>query len=88
MPPLPKQALQGSRIVLVLVLRLVLSVSPVNPVTFRERLLVNFTPTPSVKMASKVLVLNTVRRGGALHLIRMQAVLDAGIINRFVYAII
>jgi hypothetical protein len=88
MPPLPKRALQGSRIVLVLVLTLVLLVSPVNPVTFRKRLLVNFTPTPSVLRASKVLVLNTLRRGGALHLIRMQVVLDAGTINRFVCAII
>jgi hypothetical protein len=43
---------------------------------------VNFTPTATVLRASKVSVLKAIIRGGALHSIRMQVVLDAGTINR------
>ena len=90
MPKIPKRAGQGRRIVWVLVLTLVLLVSPVNPggMTTAIRLLVNFTPTATVLRVSKVLVLKALISGGALLSIRMQVVLDAGIINRFVYAII
>lgn len=89
MPLLPERAGQGRLTVWVLVLLLLLLVSPVPPRwQVALRLLVNFTATGIVNMASKVQVLGLPRIGGALQSMRLLAVLNAGSMNRFVYAFI